>query len=146
MGKIYTIGFTGKTAREFFDLLNSADAKYLADTRLNNNSQLAGFTKKGSIEYFVEKLTRLEYIELPLLTPEKEMFQQYRKDGDWDLYESRYNQLLEERSAAQTIDRALLDNGVILLCSERTPEKCHRRLAAEYLKANRYPGVQILHL
>ena len=146
MGKIYTIGFTGKTAREFFDLLNSTDAKYLADTRLNNNSQLAGFTKKGSIEYFVEKLTRLQYVELPLLTPEKDMFQQYRKDSDWDLYESRYNQLLEERSASETIDRALLDDGVILLCSERTPEKCHRRLAAEYLKANRFPDVQILHL
>ena len=146
MGKIYTIGFTGKTAREFFDLLNSTDAKYLADTRLNNNSQLAGFTKKGSIEYFVEKLTRLKYIELPLLAPEKEMFQQYRKDGDWDLYESRYNQLLERRLAAKTIDRTLLDDGVILLCSERTPEKCHRRLAAEYLKANGFADANVHHL
>jgi uncharacterized protein (DUF488 family) len=146
MGKIYTIGFTGKTAREFFDLLNSTDAKYLADTRLNNTSQLASFTKKGNIEYFVEKLTRLKYVELPLLAPEKEMFQEYRKEGDWDLYESRYNQLLEERTAAETIDRALLDNGVILLCSERTPEKCHRRLAAEYLKANHFPEADILHL
>ena len=146
MGKIYTIGFTGKTAREFFDLLNSTDARYLADTRLNNNSQLAGFTKKGNIEYFVEKLTRLKYVELPMLAPEKEMFQEYRKEGDWDLYESRYNQLLEERAAAETIDRALLDNGVILLCSERTPEKCHRRLAAEYLKTNRCHGFQISHL
>ena len=146
MGKIYTIGFTGKSAQEFFDLLNSTDAKYLADTRLNNNSQLAGFTKKGNIEYFVEKLTRLKYIELPLLAPEKEMFQEYRKDADWDLYESRYISLLGERSAAETIDRALLDAGVILLCSEQTPEKCHRRLAAEYLKANGFHGVQISHL
>ena len=146
MGKIYTIGFTGKAACEFFDLLNSTDAKYLADTRLNNNSQLAGFTKKGNIEYFVQNLTDMEYVELPLLAPEKEMFQQYRKDADWELYESRYNQLLMRRSAAETIDRNLLDNGVILLCSERTPEKCHRRLAAEYLKANGFPQVEILHL
>ena len=47
--KIYTIGFTGKTAEEFFGLLNSTDAKYLVDTRLNNRSQLAGFTKKGNV-------------------------------------------------------------------------------------------------
>lgn len=146
MGKIYTIGFTGKTAREFFDLLNSTDAKYLADTRLNNNSQLAGFTKKGNIEYFVQKLTNMEYVELPLLAPEKEMFQQYRKDNDWNLYESRYTELLEQRSASQSIEPALLDDGVILLCSERTPEKCHRRLAAEYMKANGFPQVEILHL
>ena len=146
MGKIYTIGFTGKSAREFFDLLNSTDAKYLADTRLNNNSQLAGFTKKGSIEYFIEKLTRLTYIELSLLAPEKEMFQEYRKEGDWELYESRYIRLMEKRSVLEIIERNLLEDGVILLCSERTPEKCHRRLAAEYLKANRFPEVEILHL
>ncbi len=144
--KIYTIGFTGKSAREFFDLLNSTDAGYLADTRLNNNSQLAGFTKKGNIEYFIEKLTRLKYVELPLLAPEKEMFQQYRKDGDWDLYESRYIRLMERRSVLESIERGLLAEGVVLLCSERTPEKCHRRLAAEYLKMNRFPEVEILHL
>ena len=146
MGKIYTIGFTGKTAREFFDLLNSTDAKYLADTRLNNNSQLAGFTKKGSIEFFVEKLTQLTYIEMPLLAPEKEMFREYRKEGDWELYETRYIGLMRQRSVLESIDRNLLADGVILLCSERTPEKCHRRLAAEYLKANQFPEVEIFHL
>ncbi len=144
--KIYTIGFTGKTAREFFDLLNSTDAKYLADTRLNNNSQLAGFTKKGNIEFFIEKLTRLTYMELPLLAPEKDMFREYRKDGDWELYESRYIRLLDERLATESIEPVVLEDGVVLLCSERTPEKCHRRLAAEYLKANGFPEVEILHL
>ena len=69
--KIYTIGFTGKTAEEFFDLLDSADAKYLVDTRLNNRSQLAGFTKKGNIEFFTEKLTGMTYLEMPMLAPEE---------------------------------------------------------------------------
>ena len=144
--KIYTIGFTGKTAREFFDLLNSTDAKHLADTRLNNNSQLAGFTKKGNIEFFTEKLTGMTYLELPLLAPEKDMFAEYRKEGDWELYESLYIQLLERRSAAESIDRCLLEEGVVLLCSERTPEMCHRRLASEYLKSNGFPQVEIFHL
>lgn len=144
--KIYTIGFTGKTAREFFDLLNSTDAKYLADTRLNNNSQLAGFTKKGNIEFFTEKLTGMTYLELPLLAPEKDMFSEYRKEGDWELYESLYIQLLERRSAVESIDRRLLEEGVVLLCSERTPEMCHRRLASEYLKSNGFPQVEIFHL
>ena len=95
--KIYTIGFTGKTAEEFFGLLDSADAKYLVDTRLNNRSQLAGFTKKGNIEFFTEKLAGMTYLEMPMLAPEKEMFSEYRKEGDWNLYESRYIRLLEER-------------------------------------------------
>ena len=144
--KIYTIGFTGKTAEEFFGLLNSTDAKYLVDTRLNNRSQLAGFTKKGNIEFFTEKLTGMTYLEMPMLAPEAEMFREYRKEGDWDLYESLYIRLLEERGVTESIDCDVFGDGVVLLCSERTPEKCHRRLFAEYIKANGFPGVEILHL
>ena len=144
--KIYTIGFTGKSAEEFFGLLDSADAKYLVDIRLNNRSQLAGFTKKGNIEFFTEKLTGMTYLEMPMLAPEKEMFREYRKEGDWELYESLYIRLLEERGVTESIDHDLLGDGVVILCSERTPEKCHRRLAAEYLKANGFPCAEILHL
>ena len=144
--KIYTIGFTGKTAEEFFGLLDSADAKYLVDIRLNNRSQLAGFTKKGNIEFFTEKLTGMTYLEMPMLAPEKEMFREYRKEGDWELYESLYIRLLEERGVTESVDHEVFGDGVVLLCSERTPEKCHRRLAAEYLKANGFPEVEILHL
>ena len=144
--KIYTIGFTGKTAEEFFGLLNSTDAKFLADTRLNNNSQLAGFTKKGNIEYFVQRLTHMSYIEMPELAPEKDMFAEYRKEGDWELYETRYLRLLEERAVADSIDRSVFDDGVVILCSERTADKCHRRLAAEFLRDMALPQAEITHL
>lgn len=144
--KIYTIGFTGKTAAEFFGLLNSTDAKYLVDTRLNNTSQLAGFTKKRDLEYFTAQLTGMSYVEMPMLAPEKEMFNHYRKEGDWELYESLYIRLLGERGVIDSIDHAIFQNGVVLLCSERTPEKCHRRLAAEYLRANTFSTCDIIHL
>ena len=144
--KLYTIGFTGKTAREFFDLLNGTDAGHLADIRLKNNSQLAGFTKRGNIDYFTEKLTLMTYVELPFLAPSEEMFKEYRKDGDWALYERRYARLMEERDGAGRFPAELLEDGAVLLCTERTPDNCHRRLAAEHLKATRFPGLEILHL
>ena len=143
---IYTIGFTKKTAEDFFEKIKNADAKYLLDTRLNNKSQLAGFTKKGNIEYFIENLTELTYLELPLLAPTSEILKQYRIDGDWDAYEDKYNEMLVERKAAQNIDLSLLVDGAILLCSEPTAEKCHRRLAVEFLKQEALPEVEILHL
>ena len=143
---IYTIGFTGKTAEEFFGLLNSTDAKYLVDTRLNNRSQLAGFTKRENLDYFVSKLTAMSYLEMPTLAPEREMFGEYRKEGDWELYEARYLNLLEDRSVIESLDRAMFVEGVVLLCSERTAEKCHRRLAAEYIQANVFPKSEIVHL
>jgi hypothetical protein len=40
--RLCTIGFIGKTAERF---LQSAEPKTLVDVRLNNKSQLAGFTK-----------------------------------------------------------------------------------------------------
>ena len=144
--KIYTIGFTGKSAKEFFDLLNSTDAKFLCDIRLNNRSQLAGFTKKGNIEYFVQNLTRMSYLEMPIFAPEKEMFGEYRKDGDWPLYESQYLSLLEHRSVIESIEHAVFTEGVVLLCSERTAEQCHRRLAAEYIQTHVFPDSEIVHL
>ena len=144
--KIYTIGFTGKTAREFFEKLQKVDATYLLDIRLNNNSQLAGFTKKGNIEYFTEKLTSMTYLELPLLAPEKEMLKQFRQDKDWSAYEAKYLQLLRDRRVSGETDEALFADGAVLLCSEPTPEKCHRRLAAEYLKDELFPKVRIFHI
>ena len=168
--KIYTIGFTGKTAEEFFGLLNSTDAKCLVDTRLNNTSQLAGFTKKRDLEYFTEKLTGMSYMEMPMLAPEKEMFSNYRKEGDWNLYELLYIRLLEERAVVDKIglqnssgflvtaagngiirrpwlqETSMFAEGVVLLCSERTAEKCHRRLAAEYLQQYAFPESDIIHL
>ena len=143
---IYTIGFTKKTAREFFEKLQSADAKYLLDTRLNNKSQLAGFTKRDDLEYFVSELTDLTYVELPILAPSSEMFKQYRSDGDWDTYEVKYNQMLVERVVGEKVDLSLFADGAILLCSEPTADKCHRRLAAEYLRSNFFPQSEILNL
>ena len=143
---IYTIGFTGKTAQEFFEALQGTQAKHLLDIRLRNNSQLAGFTKKGNIEYFTERLTHLTYQEMPVLAPEEAMFKQYRSDGDWEVYEARYLALLNERRASENVDRDLLADGAVLLCSEPTPEKCHRRLAAEFLCNSMLDEVQIVHL
>ena len=168
--KIYTIGFTGKTAEEFFRLLNSTDAKYLVDTRLNNTSQLAGFTKKRDLEYFTAKLTDMSYLEMPMLAPEKDMFTEYRKGGNWELYESLYVRLLEERAVVEKIglqngsgflvtsvanriirqpwpqEIRMFAEGVVLLCSERTAEKCHRRLAAEHLQQYAFPESDVTHL
>ncbi len=144
--KLYTIGFTGKTAREFFGLLNGADAMYLADIRLRNNSQLAGFTKRGNIKYFTEKLTGMTYVELAFLAPSETMFKDIKNGGDWAIYERRYASLMEERDGAGRFPAELLEHGVVLLCAEPTPDNCHRRLAAEHLKATRFPKLEIVHL
>jgi uncharacterized protein (DUF488 family) len=49
--KLYTIGFTRKSAESFFETLRRSGAKRVVDVRLNNVSQLAGFTKKQDLPW-----------------------------------------------------------------------------------------------
>ncbi len=84
----------------------------------------------------------IEYVHLPELAPTQEMLDQYKKDhGDWLEYENKFLALMSDRKVEDTLDRKLIDGGC-LLCSEPTPEHCHRRLVAEYLK-EKWGGVEI---
>ena len=54
--KLFTIGFTQKSAHKFFTTLKEARVQRVIDVRLNNNSQLAGFSKKEDLSYFLKEL------------------------------------------------------------------------------------------
>ena len=143
--KIFTIGFTKKPAREFFDKLRRPGLKRLIDARLNNVSQLAGFSKRDDLAFFCESILSIEYLHLPELAPSQEMLDSYKKDhGDWGDYENKFLALMAERKIEEKLDRALMEGGC-LLCSEPTPERCHRRLVAEYLNA-KWGNIEIEHI
>jgi uncharacterized protein (DUF488 family) len=143
---VYTIGFTEKSASEFFSLLKQSSAKRLLDVRLNNTSQLAGFAKRDDLKFFLKELCGIEYIESPDLAPESRMLKDYRnKDIDWATYEARYVDLLVRRSVERKLDRGLLE-GSCLLCSEHKPHHCHRRVAFDYLNSCWDNSLQAKHL
>jgi uncharacterized protein (DUF488 family) len=143
--KVFTIGFTKKSAQRFFELLRGSDTKRVVDVRLNNISQLAGFTKKEDLAYFLKEIGGIEYIHLPVLAPTQEMLDGYKKQGgDWKTYETRFLELMRQRRIEKTIPREVIADGC-LLCSEDKPHHCHRRLVAEYLKQH-WGDVDITHL
>ena len=147
--KIYTIGFTKKSAARFFEeVLEPSGAKRVIDVRIHNSSQLAGFAKAGKtggdLAFFLRRICGMDYVYVPELAPTAALLDDYRKHGQsWSAYEQRYTSLLDSRRAA-SLDPALLADGV-LLCSESEPDHCHRRLAAEYFQ-HRWGGVEIIHL
>lgn len=144
--KLYTIGFTKKSAAQFFGLLQQSEARRLVDVRLNNVSQLAGFAKQGDLAYFLEQLCGMEYVHLPPLAPTRAMLDAYRKGHkDWAAYAGQYLTLLAAREVAAAPGLPELLADAVLLCSEASPDHCHRRLAAEYL-ARQWGGVEIVHL
>ena len=142
--KIFTIGFTKKSAETFFTRLKEAGVRRLVDVRLNNVSQLAGFTKKDDLRYFTKAICGAEYLHMPSLAPTKDILDAYKKHGgDWSVYEQQFLALMRSRRIENT-SREVIDGGC-LLCSEEKPHHCHRRLVAEYLK-EKWQDVQIEHI
>ena len=88
----------------------------------------------------------MDYVYLPELAPTKEIRETYKKSGgDWNVYESMFLKLMAERAVENTVDPKILDGGV-LLCSEHEPDRCHRRLVAEYLNEKWDDNTTIKHL
>lgn len=143
--KVFTIGFTKKNAEQFFSRLKQAGLTRVIDTRLNNVSQLAGFTKKDDLRFFLKEVAGIDYVHMPLLAPTKDILDTYKKNGgDWDTYERKYIELVASRHIESELDKNILD-GACLLCSEATPHYCHRRLVAEYLR-EKWGNLDIQHL
>lgn len=144
--EVYTIGFTKRTAADFFGTLRRAGVKRLLDVRLNNSSQLAGFTKKEDLPFFLKEICGAEYIHEPLLAPTQDVLDDYKKrKGSWQDYERRFLQLMEQRRIEEKIDRRLFEAPTALLCSEATAQHCHRRLVIEYL-SNKWGDIKAVHL
>jgi uncharacterized protein (DUF488 family) len=144
--EIYTAGFTKKTARDFFGALRRAGIKRLVDVRLHNSSQLAGFTKRDDLAFFLQEICGAEYLHEPLLAPAQELFDAYKKrKGSWEVYERGFLALMAQRQIDQKLDRGLFAVPTVLLCSEATADHCHRRLVLEYLQ-ERWGNLEIVHL
>jgi uncharacterized protein (DUF488 family) len=143
--KIFTIGFTKKSAEEFFTRLIRSGVKRVIDIRLNNLSQLAGFAKRDDLRYFLRAIGGIDYVHRLDLAPTQEILDAFKKNkGDWSLYEGDFLALLSARKVEEKINPDLLHEAC-LLCSEEKPLQCHRRLVAEYLRKT-WESVAIVHL
>jgi uncharacterized protein (DUF488 family) len=143
--KVYTLGFTKKTAEQFFEMLLVNNVTILFDIRLNNKSQLAVFTKEKDLRYFLKKICGIEYRYLPDCAPSKELLKKYQnKEIDWNGYEQEYNELIRKRNIVRLFNKESLKNACFL-CSEPTSNQCHRRLIVEYLREY-FPDMEIVHL
>jgi uncharacterized protein (DUF488 family) len=144
--EIYSIGFTQKSASQFFGTLKSNGIERLLDIRLNNTSQLAGFAKQSDLAYFLREICGATYEHEPLLAPTQDILDAYKKKKcDWDAYTSAYLSLIRSRAVETALSRDSFLKKTVLLCSEPTAEHCHRRLALEYLQSH-WNDISIRHI
>ncbi len=142
---IYTIGFSKKDAETFFVKLQEAGVRRVLDVRLRNISHLAGFTKRDDLRFFLRRVADIDYVHLPQLAPTEALLADYLKRRiDWTTYEHRFGEIIAARRIDTLVTPEQLANAC-LLCSEPSPDKCHRRLVAEYLQ-QKWGGVCIVHI
>lgn len=143
--KLFTIGFTKKSAENFFGLLTKAGVKKVIDVRLNNSSQLAGFAKRDDLRFFLRALGGIDYVHMPQLAPTEDILDEYKKKGqDWAAYEKRFSKLISGRRIENLLSRDEA-HFACFLCSEEKPDRCHRRLLAEYFR-EKWGDIEIVHL
>ncbi len=144
---IYTIGYTKKTAEEFFNILKQHNIKQIVDVRENSTSQLAGFTKMNDLRFFAKEILNASYIHLPELAPDKNIRENYKKNKDWHKYEESFLELMQKRGIIEKLKNAnIFIDPCVLLCSEPLSDNCHRRLLAELFKKEIFPDAVIIHL
>jgi uncharacterized protein (DUF488 family) len=144
--RLYTIGFTQKSAERFFTLLREHGVQRLVDIRLRPDGQLSGFAKGGDLAFFLRELAGCDYIHRPELAPTAQILGDYRKGGSWDQYVASFEALMDERGIPHQLDqRIFTEQTCCLLCSEATPEQCHRRLVAERF-AKTWGDIDVIHL
>ena len=143
---LYTIGFTKKSAEQFFGLLRNNGVKQLVDVRISNTSQLAGFAKGKDLEFFTNEICHIPYKHIVDFAPTKELLDQWHKNEvTWTEYVEIYTKMLNDREIVKKYGVKSF-HGACFLCSEDTPEQCHRRLLAEYLQERSKEKVHIIHL
>lgn len=140
MIKLFNIGFTQKTAKEFFGIIKANKIDCLVDVRLNPNGQLSRFAFEKDLPYFLSELCNgCAYKHRIDLAPTKELLKEVRdKDcamsKNYKLFELAYRKQLEMKSKISNFVKEFDKyQNVVLLCSEPTNEKCHRRVLSDML-------------
>ena len=132
---VFTIGFSKRSAQDFFNTIVINNIKLIVDVRLNNTSQLSGYSKKDDLKFFLKEICQCDYLHVLELAPTKEILDNYKKNKiSWSIYESQFNNLLKVRGIPENIKNVNLNNSCFL-CSEFKAIKCHRRLVVEFLKS-----------
>jgi uncharacterized protein (DUF488 family) len=142
---VATIGFTKKSAEDFFARLKKAKVRKVIDVRLHKTSQLAGFAKADDLAFFLASICGIAYEHAPLLAPTDDIIALARKKGDWAAFEKQFRALMAKRGIERELSPTQLD-GACLLCAEDKPHHCHRRIVCDYLNDKWDGALSVTHL
>lgn len=142
--KVFTIGYEGLDPERLTAALTDAGVALLADVRAVANSRKRGFSK-GSLRTGIEE-AGLAYEHLRVLGTPKAGREAARAHDPGLMRRIYCEEVLDTADGMIALDAlfALADRTpVCLLCFERNPEQCHRRVLAERLEARGFVTVDL---
>ena len=117
----------------------------VVDIRRRPDSALAGYARQRDLP-FILRCADIGYEHDLRLAPPDDLLTRFRDGRDWDAYVAEFEErvLATDDAAAAMEEIYRRFERVALLCSEPTPEQCHRRLVAERMRE--LWGAEIEHL
>lgn len=143
---LYTIGYEGLDPKRFLEHLSFHGVNVVADIRKLPVSRKKGFSKTALKEMLGKK--NIEYFNFQGLGASKEIREELYRSGNYDRFFKEYLNNISDKRNLLDIIHQLIHNGkkVSLLCFERNPQQCHRKIVAEQLKKLDGNGLTIEHL
>ncbi len=144
MKVIYTIGYEGANLAAFLSTLRMAGIHTLVDVRDRPFSRKRGFSKSSLGEALFA--IGISYLHMPALGDPKPGREAARR-GNYQLFQKIFGQRMASapaQAALATLEELARQENICLLCFERDPRHCHRRIIADHLKQE--SGFLIYHL
>lgn len=145
--QVFTIGYEGADVDRFLTTLKDAGVETLADVRAVALSRKRGFSKSVLRDTLAEQDIGYEHF-IKLGTPKEG--RQAARAGNGELMRRIYcDEVLttdEAQEAFRDLEALAVTKPICLLCFERDPANCHRRILAQRLEQLGFETVDLMVL
>ena len=145
MTHLYTSGYEGETIKQFIAKLNSQKIDIIVDIRDNPFSRKPGFSQKALSSYL--KKEGIRYYHFGELGAPKPLRTYLADKQDYASFFKQYGSYLPEyRDSIDDIIDMGSDRKICLLCFEKYPHYCHRKVVAEFIKNYAGKKIEVIHI
>jgi len=143
-GVVYTIGYEGKSIKQFITKLKFLSIDQLVDVREIPLSRKNGFTKNALKKEL--EANGIVYKHLPELGSPSEIRHKLHSDWNYDQFFKEYTEYLateEPQRVLVKLSELSHMRRTVIMCFEYSVEKCHRRILKERLIADGFGVVDL---
>lgn len=145
MTHLFTSGYEGETITAFISKLSKQQIDAIIDIRENPFSRKPGFSKDALQQQL--RQAGIDYFHFQELGTPKPLRHFLADKQDYDAFFQQYKAFLPEfRDSVDDIIDMGSDKRICLLCFEKDPHYCHRKVVAEYIKEYAGKQVEVIHI